>query len=179
MVVKLRLKQLFLYATLISIAVFAAPAAYAGTYIVLAPAQIKIKTDPGSTKPSVIDFRIGYEIDEHKFELAVMSSMNDDSLNELVTDIPSVRSVFYRYNPDPRSSVKLEFILGYSQVEIESTYINVPTSSETFEGVSYGIGLEEALQSIPQLKFKVDLIQMYKGDDLDLRLLSVGFRYEF
>jgi len=179
MVVKLRLKQLIRYAVFTYLAVFAAPSAYAGSYIALAPAQIKIKTDPGSTKPTMTDFRLGYEVDEHKFELALMSSFDEDNLNELVTDIPSVTSIFYRYNPDPRSSVKIEFILGYSQVEIESTYPNVPTSSETFEGVSYGIGIEEALQSIPQLKFKIDFIQMYKGDDLELRLFSVGFRYEF
>ena len=151
----------------------------AGPYLAVAPAQLKIKTDAGSTEPRVADIRLGYEVDAHKFELAAMSSMKDDNLNELVTDIPSVTSLFYRYTTDPHGSVRFEFILGYSQVDIESTYVNVPTSTETIEGISYGIGVEEALQSIPQLKFKVDFIQLYRSDDLSLKLFSVGFRYEF
>ncbi len=173
MLEKLRLKLLLLLIALVSFNVNSAP------YIALAPAEIKIKTPTGSTKPRVTDVRLGYAVDSHKFELAYMSSSKEDNLSELVTDIPLVTSLLYRYTPDPRSSIKIEFILGYSQVEIESTYVNVPTSSETFEGFSYGVGIEEALQSIPQLKFKIDIIQMYKGENLDLRLFSIGFRYEF
>jgi len=155
------------------------PAANAAPYMALSAAQIKIKTDTGSTKPSVTDFRLGYEVDIHKIELVYMTSINDDNLNELVTDVPAVTSLFYRYNASPDSAVKFEFILGYSQLEIESSYINEPSAIDTFEGVSYGIGLEEALQSIPQLKFKLDFIRLYRGDALDLSLLAVGLRYEF
>jgi len=158
---------------------FLSPAVNAATYIAFAPAQLKIKTSSGSTKPSVSDFRFGYQTGVHKFELAYMTSINDDNLNELVTDIPSVTSLFYRYDGNPAGDVKLEIILGYSQVEIDTTYVNEPAFNEKIEGFSYGVGLEEALQSIPQLKFRVDFIQMYKGDNLELKLFSVGLRYEF
>lgn len=179
MLVNLRLRQLLLRVGLMSLMVFMSLPVHARTYIAVAPAQLKIKTDSGSTKPKVMDYRLGYDMGVHKLELAYMKSQSDDNLNELVTDIPSVTSLFYRYDPDPGSGIKMEFILGYSQVEIESTYINVPTFTETFSGLSYGIGIEEALQSLPQMKFKIDFIRMYKGDTLKLDLLSVGFRYEF
>ena len=78
-----------------------------------------------------------------------------------------------------RNSLQINLILGYSQVEIESSYVDVPDFSETFRGISWGVGLEEALKSIPQLKFKADFIQLYRGDQLKINSFNVGIRYEF
>jgi len=173
MAAKSRLKYLSL------LTIFGSPILYAGTYAGLATTLIQIKTDAGSTSPLMADVRLGYALDVHKLELAVMTSIRDDKLNQLVTDVPVATSLFYRYNVYPKSTLLLDFILGYSQIDIKSSYIQVPEFTETFRGVSYGIGLEEALQSIPQLKFKVDLMQLYRGDKLKINSFTVGFRYEF
>lgn len=154
-------------------------AAVSGTYIGLAPALVQIKTDTGSTKPLLADLRLGYALAEHKFELSLMSSIRNDDLNQLITDIPTSASLFYRYTTNPKGDVHIDLILGYSQFDIVSSYINVPEFSETYEGVSFGVGFEEALQSIPQLKIKLDYIRLYGGDKLDVNSLSLGVRYEF
>jgi Outer membrane protein beta-barrel domain len=151
----------------------------AGTYAGLATTLVQIKTDAGSTSPLVADIRLGYALDVHKLELAIMSSIRDDNLNQLVTDVPVATSLFYRYNVYPRSSLLIDFILGYSQIDIKSSYVQTPEFTETFRGVSYGIGFEEALKSIPQLKFKIDLMQLYRGDQLKINSFTVGFNYEF
>ncbi len=173
MVAKSGLKHLWLLSLFISTMV------EAGTYIGLATTLAKIKTDTGSTSPLMADARLGYALDAHKFELAVMSSIRDDNINQLVTDIPVAASLFYRFNVNPRHSTRIDLILGYSVVDIKSSYIQVPEKTETFKGVSFGIGFEEALKSIPQLKFKLDYVQLYRGDRLDINALTVGFRYEF
>ena len=153
--------------------------AYAGAYISLAPALIEIDTDNASTRPTLVDLRLGYEIDAHLFELAIMSSINDDSLNQLTVDAPSVSSLFYHYLPYKNDDIKIHLILGASQIDIESTYPNVPDTTDTFDGISFGIGFEEAFKSIPQLKIKLDIMRLYNGDDLNINLLSIGVRYVF
>lgn len=151
----------------------------AGIYISLAPALIKVDTGNASTRPTLVDFRLGYEFDAHLFELAIMSSINDDSLNQLTVDIPSVNSVFYHYLPYKNSRLKIHLIIGASQIEVDSSYPNIPDTTDTFEGTSIGLGLEEAFTSIPELKLKVDMMRLYNGDDLNINLLSIGVRYAF
>ena len=118
-------------------------------------------------------------MDVHKIELVLMSGVKDDNLNQLVTDIPIASSILYRFTANPRNSLHIDLILGYSQIEIESSYVDVPKFSGTFRGVSWGAGLEEALESIPQLKLKADFIQLYRGDGLKINSFNVGVRYEF
>jgi len=173
MTFKFRLKHLLL------LTVFASPVVDAEAYMGLATSLITIGTDTGSTRPVLADLSFGYAMDVHKLELVVMSSISDDNLNQLVTDIPFASSLLYRFTATPRSSLHLDLILGYSQVEIEYAYVQVPASREKFRGVSYGVGLEEALKSIPQLKFKLDFIQLYRGDQLRINSFNAGFRYEF
>ncbi len=153
--------------------------AQTGPYIAFSVDQLKVDTTNAATKPLVGDFRFGYEMDEHQFELAYMSSISDDNLNQLTVDIPSVTSVFYRYLPYQDSTVKINLILGYSQVEVESMFPGIPDETEQFEGVSYGISFEEALTSIPNLKIKFDWIQLYRGSDLNLNIIGLGVRYVF
>ncbi|VAW50519.1 hypothetical protein MNBD_GAMMA06-2258 [hydrothermal vent metagenome] len=178
MVIKLKLKYLILLAFL-GLPFLFSSTANAEVYIGLATTQIQIKTNTGSTRPLMADARFGYRLNAHKFELAVMSSVKDDNLNQLVIDVPIATSLLYRYTTNPRSPIRVDFILGYSQVDIKSSYIDIPESTETFRGVSFGIGFEQSLDSIRQLKFKIDLMQMYRGDQLDINAITLGFRYEF
>lgn len=173
MALKFRLKFLLI------LIIFGSSAAAAGTYMGLSTSLIKIKTNDGTTNPVLADISLGYAKDEHKLELVLMSSISDDNLNQLVTDIPFASSLLYRFTATPRSTLHLDLILGYSQVGIEYSYIQLPTSSEKFSGISYGFGLEEALESIPQLKFRVDFIQLYRGDQLRINSFNAGARYEF
>jgi len=154
-------------------------AANTGLYVSLAPAMVEVDTDNASTRPGLIDFRLGYEFDVHQLELSIMSSLYDDNLNQLVVDIPSVNSVFYRYLPYKDTSVKIHLILGVSQVEVESSYPNEPLSTETFDGASFGVGFEEAFTAAPQLKLKLDFIRLYNGNNLNINLFSLGVSYAF
>ncbi|MEN8133800.1 MAG: hypothetical protein ABFS45_27315, partial [Pseudomonadota bacterium] len=162
MTVEFRLKHLLL------LTVFCSPIVDAGAYMGLATSLMDIRADTGSTSPVTANISLGYEMDAHKFELAVKSSIKDDNLNQLVTDIPIASSLLYRFTANPRDSLHLDLILGYSLINIETSYVNVPGFTETFRGVSFGVGLEEALKSIPQLKFKLDFIQLYRGDQLKI-----------
>ena len=171
--IKFRLKHLLF------LTVLGSPIVDAGTYMGLGASFINIKSDTGSTSPITADISLGYAMDVHKLELVVLSGIRDDSLNQLVTDIPIASSILYRLTANPRNSLHIELILGYSQVEIESSYVDVPKFTETFSGVSWGAGLEEALESIPQLKLRADFIQLYRGDRLKINSFNVGIRYEF
>lgn len=164
---------------LLLLPVFCSPITHADAYMGLATSLIDIKTDTGSTKPVTADVSLGYALQAHKFEVVVRSSIKDDNLNQLVTDVPITGSLLYRYTLNPNNSLHLDLILGYSQVDVEASYIDVPSFTESYRGVSYGIGLEEALKSIPQLKFKIDFIQLYRGDQLKINAYNVGFRYVF
>lgn len=155
------------------------PIANAEAYISLAPGLVKIDTDNGSTRPTLIDLRLGYEFNEHLLELAIMSSLNDDNLNQLTVDVPSVNSIFYRYIPYKNDSIKIHLILGTSQIDVDYSYPNTPDTTDTFNGVSFGVGFEEAFQSIPSLKLKLDVIRLYNGDELNVDLLTLGLRYVF
>jgi opacity protein-like surface antigen len=170
---KTRLKQLLF------LLILSTSTVDAGTYAGLSTSFINIGASTGSTRPVTVGINLGYAMDVHKLELVIMSSIKDDNLNQLVTDIPVASSLLYRFTANPRHSLHIDLILGYSQVEIESSYVNVPTFSETFSGLSWGVGLEEALESIPQLKFRADFIQLYRGDQLKINSFNVGVRYEF
>lgn len=151
----------------------------AGVYIELSPSLLKIDTPSASTRPVLANFRLGYAVSNHQLEIAFMSGIRDDTLNQLTVEAPSVKSVFYHYLPYPKDSLKIKLILGASQVDIEASYPGVANTSDRFESVSYGIGLEESFKSIPQLKMKFDWIRLYDGDQLNINATSLGLRYEF
>ncbi|MDH5612098.1 MAG: porin family protein [Gammaproteobacteria bacterium] len=173
------MKNHLIFKTCFFLSLFYSSSAGAGIYIALAPTLSKIKAPAASTHPLLTDFRLGYEIPQHQLELAIMTSSKDDQLNQLTVDIPSVKSVFYRYSPYSKSSIKTYLILGTSQIEVESSYPGVPDSSDQFDGFSYGIGLEEAFHSIPNFKMKFDWISLYNGDQITINTTSLGLRYEF
>jgi len=151
----------------------------AGSYIELSPSLLKIDTPSASTSPVLANFRLGYAVSKHQIEIALMSGIRDDTLNQLTVEAPSVKSVFYHYILTPQDSLKIQVILGASQVDIEASYPGVANSSDRFESASYGIGLEESFKSIPQLKMKFDWIRLYDGDQLNINATSLGLRYEF
>ena len=173
MMIKSRLKHLLF------ITVFCTPVVNAGAYMGLAVSRNNIITDAGSTSPATSNLRLGYAVDNHKFELVVMSGIKDDNINQLVTDLPNTRSLFYRHSVKLIDTLYLDLILGYSKVDIETSYAGTPGTTESFKGASFGIGFEEALKSIPQLKFKMDFIQLYRGDQLKINSYNAGYRYEF
>jgi hypothetical protein len=173
MKIEFRLKHLLF------ITVFFTSIVNAGTYMGLATSLMNINTDAGSTSPVTANISLGYAMDPHKLELAVMSSIKEDNLNQLVTDIPIAGSLLYRYSVKLQKTLRLDLILGYSQVDIEASYVDVPSFTESYRGPSFGIGFEEALKSIPQLKFKMDFIQLYRGDQLKINSFNIGFRYVF
>jgi len=173
------MKNPLIFKACLFLTLFYSSIAGAGIYIALAPSWSKIDTPSASTHPSLADFRLGYEIPNHQLELAIMTSTKDDQLNQLTVDIPSVKSIFYRYVPNPKSDVKFHLILGASQIEVDSSYPSIADSTDKFDGFSYGLGLEEAFRSIPNLKMKFDWISLYDGDQITINTISLGLRYEF
>ena len=151
----------------------------AGIFISLAPSLINIDTASALTRPLVSDFRLGYAIPKHQLELVMMTSAKEAQLNQLTVDVPTVKSVFYRYSPRVNASIKTHLILGSSQIAVESSYPGVADSTDHFDGLSYGIGIEESFQSISNLKIKFDWISLYNGDQLNINATSLGLRYEF
>ncbi|MCP4490170.1 MAG: hypothetical protein GY820_23065 [Gammaproteobacteria bacterium] len=139
-----------------------------------------IDTPAASTRPWLLDFRLGYfESMQHQFELALMTGVKDDNQNQLRVDVPSVFSLFYHYTPYPDSGINFQMITGVSRVDIESSYPGIADTTDSFDGVSYGIGLTEDFISIPQLTMSVNLIRLYSGDDLNLTITNIGMKYEF
>ena len=172
----MKIQQYFNYLSLIVL--FSSPL-NADVYVEFSAGAIDIDTTSETTRPLLIDVRVGYAITVHQLELAVMSSVKDGSLNQLSVDVPSVVSLFYHYLPDVGSSIKLHLIVGASQVKVDSTYAGIASSSDSFTGLSYGIGFEESFKSMRQLKVSFDWIQLYSGDRLDIRSTSLGLHYVF
>ncbi len=151
----------------------------ADRYIELSAAKANVNTPAANTYPLLADIRLGYRQPGYQLELAFMTSLNDDRLNQLTVDIPSVFSAYYHYLPFPDSSLKLHLIVGGSLVNIESSYPGLETAKDDFYGVSYGIGFEESFKSIPRLKLTVDWIKLYHGEQLEIDAASLGVHYEF
>ena len=151
----------------------------AGPYVGLSAARLDIDTPAASTYPIAASVYIGYAISSHHLELVFMDGVNDYNLNQLTVGVNSVRSVFYRYSLSPKTHFKIDFILGASQVAINSTYQGVPGSVSDFSGMSYGIGFREAFWSIPSLSLTFDWIQLYHGEEMDINTMNFGVQYEF
>lgn len=177
-IVDMRFKIRFLWVFMV-FAGFGSTSVHAQPYAGLNLSLLHIDTDNGKTTPATAGIILGYGIDRHKFEAIFNTGASDDNLNILVTDIPASRSLLYRFTANPRDSLQIELILGYSQVEIEYKFNQSPAVSETFSGVSWGFGIEEALESIPQLRLRADFIQLYRGDDLAINSFNLGVNYAF
>ena len=172
----MNIQQYFKWLLLLSL--FSSPLS-AEVYVELSAGVIDIDTSSATTRPFILDARAGFSQPMYQVELAVMTSVKDDSLNELTVDVPSVVSVLLHYIPFVDSSLKLHLIAGVSQVKIDSTYTNIVGSSDSFYGASYGVGLEESFESMPRLKLSLDWIQLYSGDRLDISSTSLGVHYVF
>lgn len=160
------------------ILVVASPA-HASSYAELSIGQIIVDSPTIIARPLMADIRLGYTQTDHQVELAFMTSVEDDKVNLLEVEAPSVLSVFYHYIPRTISSLKFHYIVGASWVSVDSTIPGVAASSDDFNGLSYGLGFEESFQSIPQLKLSVDLMQLYRGKQLDIYSTHLGVHYEF
>ncbi len=142
-----------------------------GLFFVDAPADI--------ARPVLGELRAGYARNEHRFELALMTAIKDDRVNQLEVDVPRVVSLLYRYVPERLSPMEVHYILGASRVEVDSSFPGLPPGNDSFSGVSFGLGFEESFQSLPRLKLSIDLLQLYAGDDLDVYAATVGVNYAF
>ena len=151
----------------------------AGIYMALAPAQIKIATPTTDSNPLLVDVRLGYTYQSHQLELVSMNSLQANNINQLIIDVPTVQAIFYRYSSIPQARIVSYLIIGASRLDITAQYPNVIKTTETYHGVSVGIGFEEAFQSIPQLKMKLDWIRLYSGDQLNIDAVNLGLRYAF
>lgn len=158
---------------------FYSPLVSAGNYLELSTGLIFVDTPADTARPVLGDFRVGYASSEHQIELALMTAVEDDNVNQLAVDVPSIVSVLYHYIPETLSSIKLHFILGASRAVIDSSLPGIASSGDEFYGVSYGIGFAEHFKSNPRLKLSLDLMQLYRGDELDIYVTSVGVHYDF
>jgi hypothetical protein len=170
--------KVFLNALLI-LSLSAPSFARAGSYAEFSVGQVIINSPTAISRPLIADVRIGYAQTDHQFELAFMTSVEDDNINQLVVQVPSVLSVLYHYIPNTHSSLKFHYIVGASRVSVDSTIPGVAASSDDFSGLSYGFGFEESFESIPRLKISIDLMQLYRGKQLDIYSTHWGVHYEF
>ncbi|MFT5504137.1 MAG: hypothetical protein ACI845_004291 [Gammaproteobacteria bacterium] len=151
----------------------------AGPYWEVAPAFIALDTPARSSRPLLVDFRIGDVFAGHHFEAAVMLGLTDHEVNQLTVEIPLVISVFYKYAPPIESSIKLHLIGGFSHVEVDSDYPGIDKSTDKFDGFSYGFGFEEAFRKYPKTKISADIIRLYHGEDIRINVVSLGVHYDF
>jgi hypothetical protein len=161
------------------IAWFAMTPADADIYLEAATGPIFIDTPSKNVRPVMLDLRVGLSRPKHQFELALMSSVNDDKINQLTVEVPKVVSLLWHYIPEQSSILKVHTILGASLVEIDADLPGLGSSDDEYYGVSFGIGFEERFESIPQLKLSVDLMNLYHGEDLDIFSATLGVHYDF
>lgn len=173
------MKTCFKSLCLVIFVMLGSPIAGASVYLELSPSLAEIDTPARSTRPLLADFRLGYERPGQQFEVALMLGINDDSLHQLNVEVPSVLSVFFHYLPEVESRIKLHLIVGYSHLEVESSYTGMTKVTDRFDGISYGFGVEEAFRSNPQMKISFDWIRLYHGDRLNINAASLGFHYDF
>lgn len=148
-------------------------------YLGVAPHRLTVKAAANKTRPTAVSLTIGYALSEHRFELIGNVSSSEDRLNQLRIDVPAYLSLAYRYLVNPESDVQFDVMLGASTIDIESEYPSIPTATESFEGLSYGFGIEEAIRSLPELKVRFEYTRLYDGETLDVESLSLGVRYVF
>lgn len=150
------------------------------TYASVGAGLIYVDTPSGRASPPLAGLRLGRAIDlQHHFELALMRSVREDEVNQLDVEVPSVVSLLWRYTPEQESTLKVQGILGVSDVEVDADYAGLASSSEHYTGVSYGVGFEEYFKSVPGLRVSADLVQFYRGDELDIYSVSLGLAYDF
>lgn len=179
MIVPTRLIRV-LAASIISISsILVTQQAVAGLYISAAPAKVTVRTGAGKITPTVTDLRLGFAYGVHSLEVGAITSNKGDSLNQLDLEIPEASTVSYRYQMNPTGDVHVDVMLGFTQIDIESTYPTVTSSTETFEGASFGLGFEESISSFKPLRIRFEYNQLYRGDDLRVNQISLGLRYVF
>jgi hypothetical protein len=151
----------------------------ANPYWEVAPAFIALDTPARSSRPLLVDFRIGDVFSGYQLEAALMLGLTDHDVNQLTVEIPFVMSVFYKYLPPGDSSIKLQLIAGLSHVEVESDYPGTGKSTDQFDSFSYGFGFEEAFRKYPKTKISADIIRLYHGEDIRINVVSLGVHYDF
>jgi hypothetical protein len=148
-------------------------------YFEAAAGPIFIDTPSKNVQPVVLDLRLGLSRPKHQFELALMSSVNDDKVNQLTVEVPKVVSLLWHFIPEQSSTLKVHTILGASLIEIDADLPGLGSSDDEYYGVSFGLGFEERFKSIPQLKLSADLMTLYLGEDLEIFTATLGVHYDF
>ncbi len=152
---------------------------HADPYLEFSSGAIFVDTPTATARPTIVDLRLGISRPKHQFELALMRSLSEDKVNRLRVETPAVVSLLWHYIPQQVSGLKVHTVLGVSRVEVEADYPGVADDRDEYSGISYGIGFEESFDNMPRLKVSVDLLQLYRGEDLEINSVNIGLHYEF
>lgn len=156
------------------------PAA-AGPYIGLDGAYSRLEVGSERFEPWLTRVRAGYAL-SHGFaaELEYGTSFIDDSAQGLDGSVPTHYGINLRLFGTGATRTRPYFLLGFGRTEVE---LDDPDGGqdvrETFEGIKLALGAEERLRRLPNLWVTGEVFSWIEKDDVNLRGLALGVRYDF
>lgn len=122
-----------------------------------------------------------YLVDLIAAELFAGTGVMADADKGIEQSINSLYGAGLRFESPNRNGTKAFILLGYSATELELTRDNSgeTLARETFEGFSYGIGLEQQLNDNWPLYLNARLQRHYSAGDIDIDAVGVALRYAF
>ena len=126
------------------------------------------------------ELRAGYYIvDMIALEAFAGVGVLEDSVGDANQSMPSLYGINTRFESPSRDGTKAFIVLGYSSTDLELSRKSSGQvlAEDTFDGFSYGIGLEEALSKTNPIYLNLRWQRHYSAGDITIDSLGVALRY--
>lgn len=155
------------------------PAAHAGDYYAAVDASInRITIASTDFSPRLARIRAGYEFSKYAVELQYAAGASEDAVNQLTVEVDQQIGAYFRVNYGLNPKAKIYLSLGVAQTSINRTLSGV-TESDDYQDLSYNIGIEDYYPWVRDLRIVLEYSEYYKDNDLEIKGLSLGIRYNF
>lgn len=133
-----------------------------------------------NAKPKSTILRAGASNNNMAFEAQYLIASNDDNIYNLEFELEKSAALFFVMQSDVVNGFGLDISLGYAMNEmtVASSSVSLPTDYN-YDGFAWGIAVHQQLPFIKNTQMRLAYQSLFKGDDVEISGISLGFTYHF
>lgn len=131
-------------------------------------------------KPSAAILRAGVSNNNMAFEAQYLLSGGSDNIYNTGLELEKSLALYFVMQSDIVNGFGLDVSLGYAKNDLKITSTNSEIASNyKYNGFSWRIDIHQEIPYIENTSIRIGYQSLYKGDDIEITGLSLGFTYKF
>ncbi|MBE0458214.1 MAG: hypothetical protein ACTJIB_07905 [Pseudoalteromonas prydzensis] len=131
-------------------------------------------------KPNAAILRAGISNNNMAFEAQYLASSDSDDIYNLEFDIDKSLALFFVMQSEEVNGFGLDLSLGYAMTDM---IVKAPTGTLStdyeYNGFAWGVAIHQQIPYLENTNVRLAYQSLFKGDDVEIKGLTLGFTYQF